>query len=102
MNLLFTIHNHILYLSRLSHTSIAFYLIVDDLKFWLETIRCYGTDRVSDEDESHKDPSVFIVGTHRDKFEVIVGTSGFKQLKFKLQKRCSTLSRVKNCIGNVL
>ncbi|VDI78231.1 Hypothetical predicted protein [Mytilus galloprovincialis] len=41
----------------------------DDLKFWLETIRCYGSDHSTDDDEKHKDPSVFIVGTHKDKFK---------------------------------
>ncbi|VDI42841.1 Hypothetical predicted protein [Mytilus galloprovincialis] len=43
-----------------------------DLKFWLETIRCYGTDHSSDDDitQEYMYPSVFIVGTHKDRFKV--------------------------------
>ncbi|CAC5424384.1 unnamed protein product [Mytilus coruscus] len=61
----------------------------DDLKFWLETIRCYGTDHSIDEDKPHKDPSVFIVGTHKDKFK-----GSLQQCKDKLT------TEVKNAIEN--
>lgn len=40
-----------------------FFLSADELNFWLETIRCFGA-------YYSIIPSVFIVGTHTDKFKV--------------------------------
>ncbi|CAC5424363.1 unnamed protein product [Mytilus coruscus] len=42
---------------------------LNDLKCWLETIRCYGAYHSIDGDKSQKKPSVFIVGTHKDTFK---------------------------------
>lgn len=58
-----------------------FSLFSDDLKFWLETIRCYEAYHSSDRDKSHKIP-VFIVGTHKDKFKVDMIIS-VKYIEFK-------------------
>lgn len=51
------------------------FCFVDDLKYWLETIRCYGTDNSFGSGNQNNDPPVFIVGTHKDKFEVSLKTA---------------------------